>query len=286
MCGKVQNLRGIDRYRATKARSGVTETIPYDWWNRQQIEVRRRFGTSFSIKRLTMLRYHVQILAIACAALALAFALEELPDGRVAFRGLARIPLPQTCFSRSWLGLKCPGCGLTRSIVHLAEGDWNASWRSHRLGSLLALAIAVQFPYRLLALSRLGRPLLGPRQQAVLAYTLIAIAPGKLAGRPGLAAGRLASRLAAYHLVCQPVPAGFTRRDQSRCPNRMRFPKPTRYVRLCRGRESPTRAPSCSSARPVIWLTASSFRRCFSSRGGQPSFRMRDRRFRPPRLDG
>ena len=56
-----------------------------------------------------LIRRHRQMLAIACAIGVLAFVLQERPDGRVSFRGLTQIPLPQTCFSRSWLGLKCPG---------------------------------------------------------------------------------------------------------------------------------------------------------------------------------
>ena len=134
-------------------------------------------------------RRHREMLAIACAAGILAFALQELPDGRVSFRALTRIPLPQTCFSRSWLGLKCPACGLTRSIIHLAEGDWEASWRSHRLGILMALVIAIQIPYRLLALRRLDRPLIGAHWQAVLAYALISVLLGNWLVE--LAAGRL-----------------------------------------------------------------------------------------------
>jgi hypothetical protein len=136
-------------------------------------------------------RRHRDMLAIACAAGLLAFVLQELPDGRVSFRGLTRIPLPQTCFSRSWFGLKCPGCGLTRSIIHLAEGDWEASWRSHRLGILMALVIAFQIPYRLLALRRLDCPLIGAHWQAVLAYALIALLLANWLVE--LAAGRLAS---------------------------------------------------------------------------------------------
>ena len=136
-------------------------------------------------------RLHREMLAIACAVGLLAFALQELPGGQIAFRGLTRIPLPQTCFSRSWLGIKCPGCGLTRSIIHLAEGQWEASWRSHRLGSLMALVIALQIPYRLLALRRLDRPLIGTHWQAVLAYALIALLLGNWLVE--LAAGRLAS---------------------------------------------------------------------------------------------
>ena len=136
-------------------------------------------------------RRHREMLAIACVAGILAFALQELPGGQVSFRGLTRIPLPQTCFSRSWLGLKCPGCGLTRSIIHLAEGDWEASWRNHRLGSLMAVVILLQIPYRLLALRRLDRPLIGPQWQVVLAYALIALLLGNWLFE--LAAGRLAA---------------------------------------------------------------------------------------------
>ena len=83
-----------------------------------------------------LVRHHRQVLAIACAALVLAFVLKEGPEGRVSVRGLSRHPLPQTCFSRAWLGVKCPGCGLTRSIIHLAEGNCWESWRAHRLGGL------------------------------------------------------------------------------------------------------------------------------------------------------
>ena len=39
VCGKVQNLRGIDRYRATQARPGVTETITHDSSAGQKIRV-------------------------------------------------------------------------------------------------------------------------------------------------------------------------------------------------------------------------------------------------------
>jgi hypothetical protein len=136
-------------------------------------------------------RRHREMLAMACAVGILAFALQELPDGRVSFRGLTRIPLPETCFSRSWLGLKCPGCGLTRSIIHLAEGDWEASWRNHRLGGLMALLIAIQIPYRLLALRRSDCRSIGPHWQAVLAYALIALLVGNWLVE--LAAGHLVS---------------------------------------------------------------------------------------------
>jgi hypothetical protein len=136
-------------------------------------------------------RRHREVLAVACAVCALAFALQETPGGRVAVRGLPQIPLPQTCASRSLFGFKCPGCGLTRSVIHLAEGNWPASWRSHRLGGLMALVIVLQIPYRLLALQRPDRPLLPVRWQVWLSSALIALLIGNWL--VDLVAGRVAS---------------------------------------------------------------------------------------------
>ncbi|MGP0069855.1 MAG: DUF2752 domain-containing protein [Isosphaeraceae bacterium] len=123
-------------------------------------------------------RHHRQMLAAACAVAILAFMLVEVPDGRIAVRGFTRFPLPKACMSRTILGLKCPGCGLTRSIIHLVEGDWRASWHSHRLGGLFAVLIALQIPYRLLALRRPDRPVIPARWLVVSAFLLVAMLLG------------------------------------------------------------------------------------------------------------
>jgi hypothetical protein len=115
------------------------------------------------------------VLAIAASVVLLALLLHELPDGRVAVRGLPQCPLPQICMSRALFGFRCPGCGLTRSIIHLAEGDWQASWHDHRLGSLIGIVIAFQIPYRLYALRRPGRPLLSPFWLSAIGYALVAM---------------------------------------------------------------------------------------------------------------
>lgn len=43
------------------------------------------------------------------------------------------------CLFYRFTGIPCPGCGLTRSIAHLAHGDFALSWRLHPLGGLLFL---------------------------------------------------------------------------------------------------------------------------------------------------
>ncbi len=153
-----------------------------------------------SIASPSRARHHRQMLAIACTIVILAFVLVEVANGRVAVRGFTRYPLPETCISRSLFGLNCPGCGLTRSIIHLAEGDWRASWRSHRLGGLFAAVIVFQVPYRLLALRRPDRPVIPTRWLTLFGYLLIAMLIGNwlidlVAGQVNLLYARAARRV-------------------------------------------------------------------------------------------
>lgn len=117
-------------------------------------------------------RRHYEMLVIASAAVLLALILRVRDDGRVVFWGLPDYPLPPSCLTYALFGIKCPGCGLTRSVVQLTHGHWASSWHFHRLGWLMALAIVLQLPYRLLAL-RGGRPPLGTRLPQLIGYVLI-----------------------------------------------------------------------------------------------------------------
>jgi hypothetical protein len=96
------------------------------------------------------------MLALCAGVLILAAVLEVRPGGR----GLQAGPLPlpmQACLSKAWFGWDCPGCGLTRSFIHLAHGRWGESLRYHRVGWLLFAALLFQFPWRGWRLRR-GRP--------------------------------------------------------------------------------------------------------------------------------
>jgi hypothetical protein len=107
----------------------------------------------------SLFRRHIEMLVLAGAIVVLAFLLEVHPDQRVAFSLWPAWPLPETCPSRSLFRVDCPGCGLTRSFVHLAHGDLGASWCTHRVGWLMSLAVVLQFPYRIIALrSHTGAP--------------------------------------------------------------------------------------------------------------------------------
>lgn len=115
------------------------------------------------------------MLLISLAVLVLAAVLEVRADQRVFVRGFPDWPLPESCMSRLWLHVECPGCGLTRSFVYLAHGDLGAAWRLHRVGWLMALAVVAQIPYRALALATgKGMPL-GTTFPKWFAWTLLVL---------------------------------------------------------------------------------------------------------------
>ena len=95
---------------------------------------------------------HWTMLVVASAIIVLAVAFQVRQDQRIELRLCPGYPLPETCTTRILFHQECPGCGLTRSFVHLAHGDWARSLKTHRVGWLLAVAVLAQFPYRLISL--------------------------------------------------------------------------------------------------------------------------------------
>jgi hypothetical protein len=114
---------------------------------------------------------HWQVLAMAIGAMALACLL-RVEGTRVTLWCLPGVRLPELCGARTLFGVSCPGCGLTRSFVHLAHGRWAAAYRCHRMGWIIALLTAAQVPYRLACLGRRILPLTA-RQARWLAWGLI-----------------------------------------------------------------------------------------------------------------
>lgn len=122
---------------------------------------------------------HRFILRICAFAIGLSFLLVVLPDGqRVAFRFAPNHPLPEVCPVHALFHVDCPGCGLTRSFVSLAHGDWRASLAFHHVGLLLAIVTLAQIPYRLACLKWGRCPLVTPAMERWVPITLIALLVG------------------------------------------------------------------------------------------------------------
>ena len=63
--------------------------------------------------------------------------------------------LPPTCPSHALFDVQCPGCGMTRSFVCAAHGQFRESLRQHRMGLLLYAFFAWQIVFRVYCLRRL-----------------------------------------------------------------------------------------------------------------------------------
>jgi hypothetical protein len=70
---------------------------------------------------------------------------------------LLEIPLPASCAFRGLTGIPCPGCGLTRSFVSLAHGQWRAAWSYNPAGWFFFAIVLFQLPYRACQMIRIGR---------------------------------------------------------------------------------------------------------------------------------
>ena len=121
-------------------------------------------GVLLQRRRAALLDRHRAMLALSAGVLIAAFLLRINDGGRVGAPWLPFESLPPMCGSRALLGIECPGCGLTRSFVALASGDFAESFRFHRLGWLMFLATASQIPYRTVRLRQLRRGDLGERR--------------------------------------------------------------------------------------------------------------------------
>lgn len=106
--------------------------------------------------RRTRRAHHLMILVGVVVAIVLAFALEVRGPTQVGIRGLDGV-LPPSCRFRSWTGLDCPSCGLTRAFVSIAHGDFAAAWRFNPVGPLVFAAFLFQAPYRAWQIRRLDR---------------------------------------------------------------------------------------------------------------------------------
>ena len=128
-------------------------------------------GLTYSETQLV--RRHRQMLAMACGVLGLSLVLQVRSDDHAAFCFLPDWPIPSSCPSQTIFGVDCPGCGLTRSFVLMAHGDWHRALSKHRVGWLLGLAVVWQIPYRLAALLGRNRQPLGTRLPKLFGLALI-----------------------------------------------------------------------------------------------------------------
>ncbi|MGN6136919.1 MAG: DUF2752 domain-containing protein [Aureliella sp.] len=81
--------------------------------------------------------------SLLCLTLAASMAVGE--SRRVYLLGWSS-PLPETCLTYSRFGVDCPGCGLTRTFVHMAHGQFAEAWRLSPVGCFMFAFACLQIP--------------------------------------------------------------------------------------------------------------------------------------------
>ena len=101
---------------------------------------------------------HWVLLGVAAGVLTLSCVLRVESSEQVVMPVINQA-LPGICTYKTWFGIGCPGCGLTRCFISLAHGDFSAAWRFNPAG-ILFFAVAVgQLPLRTWQLWRIRRGL-------------------------------------------------------------------------------------------------------------------------------
>ncbi|MFN3189609.1 MAG: DUF2752 domain-containing protein [Aureliella sp.] len=57
--------------------------------------------------------------------------------------------MPETCSLRGRFGIDCPGCGLTRSFIYIAHGDFRSAWTLHWVAPIIFAYVLIQLPIAL-----------------------------------------------------------------------------------------------------------------------------------------
>lgn len=101
---------------------------------------------------------HWILLSLSAAVLVLAVALQVRGEEQVVIP-VIDIPVPGTCSFKAYVGVDCPGCGLTRCFVSVAHGQLGRAWHYNPVGIFFFAVVATQLPFRTLQIWRLRQGL-------------------------------------------------------------------------------------------------------------------------------
>lgn len=120
--------------------------------------------------------YHWAMLIFAGAIITLSFVLKVRGEHQVVLP-VSDVALPESCTFKKTLGIGCPGCGLTRSFIKIADGDFGGAWHFNPVGFPFFLLVVGQIPYRIAQLWRIrnNRPQWRPIRISTIIVVSLAI---------------------------------------------------------------------------------------------------------------
>lgn len=104
---------------------------------------------------------HVIFLAMSVTIVLLSFVMKFDGGDMVSLPGF-QSPMPETCSSKAYFGLSCPGCGLTRSFISISRGQFGKAWQLNPASFFVYVFVAIQIPWQCFQIWRLrqGKPII------------------------------------------------------------------------------------------------------------------------------
>mgnify|MGYP003877207883 CR=1 FL=1 len=97
---------------------------------------------------------HIWILVFCVSIIALTLLFSVNEENKVCFFAYNLYQLPETCFFKVVIGVKCPFCYMTRSFISISHLDFERAWNFNKLGVFIYALIILQIPYRIIIILR------------------------------------------------------------------------------------------------------------------------------------
>lgn len=119
----------------------------------------------------------LHLLGLSVAALIVASLLTLNERDQLCLPGLRSFPVPEVCTTKLLFHVRCPGCGLTRSLVAMGHLQLVEAWRFHHVGPLVYGLLLLQIPFRLWLMRKAprGQPVTESRWTVPVVVVLVGL---------------------------------------------------------------------------------------------------------------
>lgn len=98
--------------------------------------------------------FHGIILVVSMGIILLSFILKT-NDSNLVFLPCVATPLPESCFTKLYWGMDCPGCGMTRAMIRISHGEFRSAVALNQASPIVYLFFLLQIPWHALQLLRI-----------------------------------------------------------------------------------------------------------------------------------
>jgi len=106
--------------------------------------------------RAAITSFHGLMLTGSAIIMLLSFLMTTNDANQVFLPGVS-VAMPESCATKMYLGMDCPGCGMTRAFIRISSGEFAKARQLNSASFVVYLFFAVQIPWHLMQLLRIRR---------------------------------------------------------------------------------------------------------------------------------